>query len=343
MVETLIEQLETRPLPHLTPNEHAHLLVLIQTTLEVNMIWAFHSESQELLLSTSTAACNGRMLWSDARALGVFIWLSSAESLVCPLSQWVSCHANLSGHARAHMEVIARNEYMAGDNRDPTACSLFYFALGKAKLVYALWKQAAWHREQAITLNFLANDFTQAKWKTAALKNAYALLGKQSFEYTAAFFLLGGSLNDAVHVCLRQLSDFQLAIALARVVEGGSDGPVLRDVLQNTVIPTAFREGNRWLGSWAFWTLNRRDLAVRISVVDNADALDIQVAEIGAPHYDDPSLLLVFSQLRSKTIQTAKGTSETSGRSEFNFVLQIAQVFCRMGECDQVSSQSLAD
>lgn len=82
---------------------------------------------------------------------------------------------------RAHMEVIARNEYMAGDNRDPTACSLFYFALGKVKLVHGLWKQAAWHREQAITLNFLANNFTQPKWKTAALKNAYALLGKQRF------------------------------------------------------------------------------------------------------------------------------------------------------------------
>ena len=31
----LIDQLEIEPLPHLTPNEHAHLLVLIQTTLEV--------------------------------------------------------------------------------------------------------------------------------------------------------------------------------------------------------------------------------------------------------------------------------------------------------------------
>jgi len=30
-------------------------------------------------------------------------------------------------------------------------------------------------------LKFLANDFNQAKWRTAALKNAYALLGKQRF------------------------------------------------------------------------------------------------------------------------------------------------------------------
>jgi hypothetical protein len=47
-----------------------------------DMIWAYHSESQEILLDASIAACNGKMCWSDARALGVFIWLSSAESLV---------------------------------------------------------------------------------------------------------------------------------------------------------------------------------------------------------------------------------------------------------------------
>lgn len=35
LVEDLLEGLENSPLPHLTPNEHAHLLVLIQATLEV--------------------------------------------------------------------------------------------------------------------------------------------------------------------------------------------------------------------------------------------------------------------------------------------------------------------
>ncbi|KAH7928501.1 hypothetical protein BV22DRAFT_1004629 [Leucogyrophana mollusca] len=370
LVLALIEQLEAHPLPHLTPNEHAHLLVLIQTTLEIDeqrraldsnglryvismrsfyilnrrissdpssprsngtlpretgwrerlryrdMIWAFHSESQDLLLDISTSACRGKMVWSDARALGVFIWLNSVESM------------------KAHMEVIARNEYMSGDNRDPTACSLFYFALGKVKLVHGLWRQAAWHREQSIMLKFLGNDFSQARWKTAALKNAYALLSKQRFEYAAAFFLLGGSLKDAANVCIKQLSDFQLAVALARVVEKNSDGPVLRDILNNTVLPIALRDGNRWLGSWAFWLLRRRDLAVRILLTplrDIADSLDIRVQDIGEPHYDDPSLALLFSQLKSRTLQAAKGTSEISGRSEFNFVLQMARVFCRMG------------
>ncbi len=70
---------------------------------------------------------------------------------------------------------------MAGDARDPTACSLFYFALGKVRLVHGLWKQAAWHKEQNVMLKFLSNDFSVERWRTAALKNAFALLGKQRF------------------------------------------------------------------------------------------------------------------------------------------------------------------
>ncbi|KAF8213200.1 WD repeat-containing protein [Mycena galopus ATCC 62051] len=367
LVNHLIQTLESDPLPHLTPNEQAHLLVLVQTTLEIDeqrraldsnglrylismrsfyilnhrastpgspqslgaiprqtgrrerlryrdMIWAFHSESQDLLLSASTAACKGKMCWADARALGVSIWLRSIDAM------------------KAHLEVIARNEFMAGDNRDPTACSLYYFALGKVKLVHGLWRQSAWHREQAVTLSFLANDFSEPRWREAALKNAYALLSKRRFEYAAAFFLLGGALQDAVKVCLKQLGDFQLAVALARVVEQSEEGPVLLGILNETVIPTAFREGNRWLASWAFWLLHRRDLAVRILVTPLEDvANSLNITDIGDPHYDDPSLALLFSQLRSKTLQAAKGSSEISGRVEFNFVLQIARVFCRMG------------
>ncbi|KAI0721213.1 RAVE protein 1 C terminal-domain-containing protein [Cerioporus squamosus] len=373
-VRKLIECLEEKPIPHLTPRERESLSVLIQTALEIeeqrraldsnglrylismrsfyilnrrasepntpssgnnaangvdpglrlerrerlryrDMIWAFHSESQDLLLSTSVSACGGKMCWPDARALGVFVWMRAGDAM------------------RAHMEVVARNEYMAGDNRDPTACSLFYFALGKVKLVHGLWRQAAWHKEQQVMLKFLNNNFNEPRWRTAAQKNAFALLSKRRFEYAAAFFLLGGGLKDAVSVCIRNLGDWQLAVAIARVVEG-DDGPILQDILNNTVIPLAFKEGNRWLASWAFWLLHRRDLTVRILVTpleDIASVLDVNITEIGDPHYDDPSLALLFSQLKSKTLQTAQGTSEISGRTEFNFVLQIARVFCRMG------------
>lgn len=48
--------------------------------------------------------------------------------------------------------------------------------------------------------DFFRNDFTQDRWRKAALKNAFALLGKQMFKEAAAFFLLAESLNDAVEV-----------------------------------------------------------------------------------------------------------------------------------------------
>jgi RAVE protein 1 C terminal len=47
-----------------------------------DIIWAFHSESQGLLLTASLTACQGKMTWSDARALGVFLWLNSVEAMV---------------------------------------------------------------------------------------------------------------------------------------------------------------------------------------------------------------------------------------------------------------------
>ena len=54
-------------------------------------------------------------------------------------------------------------------------------------------------------------------------------------------------------------------------------------------------------------------------------------SSIGNPHYDDPSLALMFMQLKSRSLQTVKGALEISGRTEFNFVLQMARVFTRMG------------
>lgn len=85
-------------------------------------------------------------------------------------------------------------------------------------------------------------------------------------EYAAAFFLLADHLHDAVQVCLNQLKDMQLAITISRVYEG-DDGPVLRRLLQDTVLPLAAQEGNRWLAAWAFWMLGRKDVAVRALIV----------------------------------------------------------------------------
>jgi hypothetical protein len=58
----------------------------------------------------------------------------------------------------------------------------------------------------------------------------------------------------------------QLAIVLARTYEG-DNGPVLRALLEETVLPLAFRDGQRWLATWALWMLGRRDLAIQAVIV----------------------------------------------------------------------------
>lgn len=48
-----------------------------------NIVWATHSESQEVLLQAATASCeNGKMMWDDAKRLGVFLWMHNQEALV---------------------------------------------------------------------------------------------------------------------------------------------------------------------------------------------------------------------------------------------------------------------
>ncbi|GAA5906755.1 hypothetical protein JCM6882_003293 [Rhodosporidiobolus microsporus] len=283
-----------------------------------DMVWAFHSESQELLLEEATKACGGKLTWEKAKTLGLALWLKSPEAF------------------SRTMEIIGRTEFAKPDaeDRDPITAMLFYLALKKLHIVQTFWKQSSGHSDQRQMIKFLANDFEEQRWKSAANKNAFALMSKQRFLFAAAFFLLGGSLKDAVSVILRQLNDFQLAVAVARTYEGGDDGPVLRFILEETVIPLAFKEGFRWLASWGFWVLNRRDLAVQVIVTplqELATQLPYKLVNVQSPRREDPALVLLFSQLRSWSLQTVKGAIAVSPTTEFNFVLHISRILCRMG------------
>jgi hypothetical protein len=85
-------------------------------------------------------------------------------------------------------------------------------------------------------------------------------------EYAAAFFLLADSLKDAVNVCLRNLDDYQLAVAIARVYEG-DDGPILAQIIDDHILPKAAETGDRWLASWAFWMRGERGNSVQSLIV----------------------------------------------------------------------------
>ena len=62
------------------------------------------------------------------------------------------------------------------------------------------------------------------------------------------------------------MRDVQLAVTIARVYEG-DDGPVLKEIIEDRILAEASTNGNRWMATWAFWMLNRRDRAVRTLIV----------------------------------------------------------------------------
>lgn len=281
--------------------------------------WAFHSDSQEILVDTVNRNCQERMLWSQARESGIFMWLRDQEAI------------------KRQFEAIARNQYTKSDEKDPVDCSLYYMALKKKNVLLGLWRMASWHREQAPTIKFLSNNFNEPRWKTAALKNAYALMGKHRFEYAAAFFLLADSPADAVSVIFSSMHDPQLAITIARVYEGSDSGPVLRNLLETRILPSAIGDGNRWLTAWALWILKRKDTAVR-ALLSPLSTLLPEISSNPDPSsrlflLNDPALIIFYKYIRERTTTTLKGAHQITPAMEWDFVIDTARVYDRMG-CD---------
>jgi len=261
------------------------------------IVWAYHSSSQDILVDLVIRHHNSRLEWSHARENGIFMWLTDREAL---LSQF---------------ETIARNAYSSSEPKDPVNCSLYYLALRKKAVLVGLWRMATWSREQAAIMRLLRNDFTDARWRTAAAKNAYALMGKRRFEYAAAFFLLADNLDSAVSVISNQLGDVQLAVAVARVY-GGDSCPELKKLLETRILPTAVAEGNRWQATWCFWFLGQRSEAVRALISPLHQLLSpprTPPDSLQAKSFlnDDPALVVLYRQLRDKSLQTLKGAMMT--------------------------------
>ena len=204
------------------------------------------STSQDILVDKVTVHHGGKLTWEAARKSGLFLWLSEIDAL------------------RTQLENVGRAEYTQNEDRNPVDCSLYYLALGKKNVLQGLWRTAIGVRERNNTIKLLANNFDDSKWKATALKNAYALISRRRFEYAAAFFLLGGSLRDAVSVLAHQVGDLQLAFAVARAYQK-DDESVLRDLLHGTILPTAVNsfEG-RWMASWAYAQLGEQSKALQV-------------------------------------------------------------------------------
>ena len=65
----------------------------------------------------------------------------------------------------------------------------------------------------------LSQDFTAARWKTAATKNAMVLRQKQRYLLSATFFLLADDYTGALQILRRSMNDPQLAILALRLMQ----------------------------------------------------------------------------------------------------------------------------
>ncbi|KAL0271823.1 UNVERIFIED_CONTAM: hypothetical protein PYX00_008798 [Menopon gallinae] len=207
-----------------------------------NLVWAFHSESEEELLHFIPSYAKGSPKWPILKELGVGWWLRNNTLL------------------KTCIERVAKASYMVKE--DPLDAAIFYLAMKKKSLVWGLFRSK---RDERMTA-FLSNNFSEDRWRKAALKNAFALLGKQRFEHAAAFFLLAGALRDAIEICLNKLEDFQLAMIIARLYEGELDSTPeqLKRLLYEEILGCDFEGKNYdpskahpdpFLRSMAFWML----------------------------------------------------------------------------------------
>ncbi|XP_042343826.1 dmX-like protein 1 isoform X3 [Plectropomus leopardus] len=192
----------------------AHRAQLLRQGLSTcHYAWAFHSEAEEELLNMLPALQKGEPTWPELRSMGVGWWLRSTNKL------------------RRCIEKVAKASLQR--NNDPLDAAIFYLALKKKAVVWGLYRS----QKNAKMTEFFRNNFSEDRWRKAALKNAFSLLGKQRFQHSAAFFLLAGSLKDAVEVCLEKMQDLQLALVISRLYESEFEtASTYKKILQRHVL-----------------------------------------------------------------------------------------------------------
>ncbi|KAM5331615.1 dmX-like protein 1 isoform 4-T4 [Glossophaga mutica] len=175
--------------------------------------WAFHSVAQEELLNMLPTMQKDSPTWSELRAMGVGWWVRNTHIL------------------RKCIEKVAKAAFYR--KNDPLDAAIFYLAMKKKAVIWGLYRS---QKDTKMT-QFFGHNFEDERWRKAALKNAFSLLGKQRFEHSAAFFLLAGCLRDAIEVCLEKLNDIQLALVIARLYDSEFDkSATYKSVLRKKVL-----------------------------------------------------------------------------------------------------------
>lgn len=231
----------------------AHRVQLLRQGLSTcHYAWAFHSEAEEELLNMLPALQKGEPTWPELRSMGVGWWLRSTNKL------------------RRCIEKVARASLQK--NNDPLDTAIFYLALKKKAVVWGLYRS----QKNTKMTEFFRNNFSEDRWRKAALKNAFSLLGKQRFLHSAAFFLLAGSLKDAVEVCVEKMQDLQLALVISRLYESEFEtASTFKKILRRHVLgqdKQISAHQDPFLRSIAYWVLEDYSRALDTLLEQPADS-----------------------------------------------------------------------
>ncbi|KAK6442335.1 regulator of (H+)-ATPase in vacuolar membrane [Oleoguttula sp. CCFEE 5521] len=286
------------------------------------ILFATHSTTQQPLLELLVAH-HTPLTPITARALGLSLWL---RELHAPASE---------GSALASLdqlfESLAQTAYRSVYPPDPAKAALYFLALRKKGTLLALWRVAVGNKEQRATINFLKRDFGLEENRTAAKKNAYALMGKRRFEYAAAFFLLAGDCQSAVRLLAGQCEDLGLAVGVARCFAGdGSE--VLRELVEGSMLSKARDEGDRWCMAWCYTVLRRPKEMAKALIAPMRVLREGQKPRARYWQQDDPLTLTMYEDLRAKATKSGK-KSEKLGTEQWEYeaVLRSARILRRQG------------
>ena len=231
--------------------------------------WALHCEALEAL--TKQILPSETTTWEQAKRLGIGYWLTNPILL------------------KEIIKNIAKAEFNL--KKSPEDCAVFYVALGQTATLSTLFKAS----KNTKIAEFLLNDFTEQRWKTAADKNAFALLGRQQYRYAAAFFLLGGNLKGAIGICTRHLKDYNLPLVFCRLLEG-ENSESLKYLINTFILPQAEESHDAWLSSIASWLLKDYEKAIEALIpspfID--DDQTSTASNLGPPPSNDQSSSSLF-------------------------------------------------
>ncbi|OAF72201.1 hypothetical protein A3Q56_00017 [Intoshia linei] len=157
------------------------------------LCWQYLYSSEDEILQQFPQINDKNITWEHLKHLGVGFWSTNLE------------------YIKKIILVIARNEFKKNNN--PMDSALFYILLKKKNTLAALYRS----QKKDIMAKFFSSDFENHDCKRKALKNAYAMLGRQNFYYSVAFFLVSNRIKDAIKVCIDNLYDINLALIISRL------------------------------------------------------------------------------------------------------------------------------